>query len=163
MEKSMKRVALLPLLLVPLLVLPFAFAAQPIPGIHPLSGSSVTTDTQIGNPVVVSGYTFIANAATFVDSGTVVGPCSGAEVVTITPDSTFTVQGTCIFTGTFGDSKTGTAVFTYTAAGSVTTGAFTGHVLNANGTAGLAGLRGVATTTGTIGVGSTYTGWYYLP
>jgi hypothetical protein len=173
MEKSMKKkMSLLSLLLVPLLLLPFAFANQSSPPRAVIfaygSGSIVTTDTQLGSPTTASGYTIIAYTSDHVDSGSSVGTCNGAEVVVVYPDNSFTFQGTCIFAGTIGGfpghtSYTGTDVTTFTGAGSLTTGAYTGQYTVSAGTGGLAGIQGEGTLKGILAQTGTYSGWASLP
>jgi hypothetical protein len=165
MEKIVnKKMRLLPLLLVPLLLVPFALAEQSgHSGRNQANGSMITTDTPVGSPVVVSGYTFITYTSDHSLTGTDTGTCNGAEVVVVYPDNTFTFQGTCIFVGTVGGSSPGSFVATYTGTGTLTTGAYTAHTTASDGSGGIAGLEETLTTTGILGATGTYTGSYQLP
>ena len=161
MEKSLnEKKRILPLLLVPLFVVPLAFAAQSDDSGSNDSSGTYTYTNALTSQQVVSGYTFITYAHVANVVGSLSGPCTGSQVVVIYPDNTFTLQGTCIFVGTVGDSSPGTDVFTYSGSGSLATGRYTIHDSQSDGTGGLAGIEGADTDTGTLGVAGSYTGWY---
>ncbi len=142
----------LSLLMIPLLILPAAYATTPAQ----VTGSFTVASETVTGVRTVDGNLIISLTAVFDFTGPLTGSFVADFTIVAKPTGEQTFQATGTYSGAVGGSS---GSFDFNFVGSIEGGtAAQGHLTILGGTGGLTNLHGELDLMGTVGVGGTYSG-----